>query len=195
MFTRTLLFAGGCALAFASPAAAAPGHCFDAAGQPIGPVYDTEAPDTRFITWVQARGGECRALRADEVTLYRGRPSDYPREYRQVEIETAPPSIAPGAPRSEPPGAVMTWEGDPAVARRLIVTHYQTRYPNLSVVDTGRVVQLETGGHWRIYETVYPDGTRRQVAIQMRPNRQYVLLESTGGGEWNRDRMIELDDE
>lgn len=65
MRAKLLVVAGGCALAFAAPAAAAPGQCFDAAAQPIGPIYDTEAPDTRFITWVQARGGECRALRME----------------------------------------------------------------------------------------------------------------------------------
>jgi len=193
MRTKLLLLAGGCALAFAAPVSAAPGHCFDSAGQPIGPVFDTESPDTRFTTWVQARGGECRALRADEVTLYRGRPSEYPMEYRRVEVPATPPQTVPGAPPSLPAETVTTWQGDPTVARRLIVMHYQTRYPNLTVTDTGRVVELSGGGHWRIYETVYADGSRRQVAVQMQSDRQYVLMESTQGGSWNQ-QVIELED-
>jgi hypothetical protein len=196
MRAKLLVLAGGCALAFAAPAAAAPGQCFDAAAQPIGPIYDTEAPDTRFITWVQARGGECRALRADEVTLYRGQPREYPSEYRRVEIETSPPQAAPGAPPAPPPplapGAVATWQGDPVVARRLIVMHYQPRQPNLTVTDTGRVLQF-ANGTWRVYETVYPDGSRRQVAVQMRADRQYVLVEQSEGGSWSR-QVIELEE-
>jgi hypothetical protein len=193
MKTKLLLLVGGCVLAFAAPAMAAPGHCFGTNGQPIGPVYDTERPDTAFITWVQARGGECRALRADEVTLLRARPGDYPTEYRRTEIQERPLDVAPGAPRSVPdagPPPTLAWQGDPMVARRLIVTHYQAAEPNLTVSDTGRVVALQQGGAWRIYETVYPDGSRRQVAVQLRPDRQYVLMESVDGGGWSR--TIEL---
>jgi hypothetical protein len=195
MKTKMILLAGGCVLAFAAPAAAAPGHCFSANGQPIGPVYDTERPDTAFITWVQARGGECRGLRADEVTLLRGRPDEYPTEYRRTEIQERPLDAAPGAPRSAPdaaPPPTLAWQGDPVVARRLIVTHYQTTAPNLTVSDTGRVVTLQQGGAWRIYETVYPDGSRRQVAVQLRPDRQYVLMENVDGGGWGR--AVELEE-
>src|SRR5215510_25636 len=107
MNTKLILLAGGCAIALASPAAAAPGHCFSASGQPIGPVYDTERPDTAFITWVQARGGECRGLRADEVTLLRGQPGQYPTEYRRTEvlIQERPLDVSPGAPRAVPDAA------------------------------------------------------------------------------------------
>lgn len=197
MKTKLLLLAGGCTLALAAPAAAAPGHCFNAAGQPVGPVYDTEQPNTQFITWVQARGGECRALRADEVTLYRGQRDEYPMEFRRTEIQERPLDASPSAPRSAPPPALapretVTWEGDPLMARRLIVTHYQATAPNLAVTDTGRVVSLQQGGAWRIYETVYPDGSRRQVAVQMRQDRQYVLMESVDGGGWSR--TIELEE-
>jgi hypothetical protein len=191
MRAKLLLLAGGCALAFATPAAAAPGQCFDAAAQPLGPIYDTEAPDTRFITWVQARGGECRALRADEVTLYRGQPREYPSDYRRVEIQTNPPRVAPGAPPALP-GTVTIWQGDPVAARRMIVMHYQPQSPNVTVTDTGQVLQFGSGT-WRIYETVYADGSRRQVAVQMRPDRQYVLVERTEGGAWSRQE-IELDE-
>jgi hypothetical protein len=196
MKTKLILLAGGCALAFATPAVAAPGHCFSASGQPIGPVYDTERPNTPFINWVQARGGECRALRADEVALHRGQPDDYPTEFRRTEIQERPIDVSPGAPRSvpdSPPPPRLAWQGDPVVARRLIVTHYQSAAPNLTVTDTGRVVALtQGGGAWRIYDTVYPDGSRRQVAVQMRPDRQYVLMESADGARWSQ--TIELED-
>ncbi len=196
MKAKLLLLAGGCTLALAAPAAAAPGHCFTASGQPIGPVYDTERPNTQFITWVQARGGECRALRADDVTLYRGQPDDYPTEFRRTQIQERPLDTAPGAPRSAPeaplpPGGTLTWQGDPLVVRRLIVTHYQSTVPNLTVTDTGRVVTLQPGGAWRIYETVYPDGSRRQVAVQMRPDQQYVLMERVDADRWSE--VIELE--
>jgi hypothetical protein len=85
----------------------------------------------------------------------------------------------------------LAWDGDPALARRLIVTHYQTTTPNLSVTDTGRVVALSGGSAWRIYETVYADGTRRQVAVQMRAPRQYVLMESTDGTRWSETVELE----
>jgi hypothetical protein len=44
---------------------------------------------------------------------------------------------------------------------------------------------MQQGGVWRIYETVYPDGGRRQVAVQMRPDRQYVLMEKSDGSNWS----------
>lgn len=192
--TRTLiLLAGACTLALAAPAVAAPGHCFTANGQPIGPVFDTERPDTQFNTWVQAQGGECRALRADEVTLYRGRTGEYPSEYRRTEIRERPLEAVPGAPRSvETAPPTVAWQGDPIVARRLIVTHYQTSTPALTVTDTGRVMALSNGGAWRIYETVYADGSRRQVAVQMRAPRQYLLMESADGNRWSE--TIELEE-
>jgi hypothetical protein len=193
MMTKSILLAGACTLALAAPAAAAPGHCFTADGRAIGPVYDTERPDTRFNTWVQAQGGECRALRADEVTLYRGRPDGYPSADRRAEVRERPLDAVPGAPRpveAAPPAVV--WEGDPIVARRLIVTHYQAGTPPLAVSDTGRVVALSDGGAWRIYETVYSDGSRRQVAVQMRAPRQYLLMESADGRIWSE--AIELED-
>ncbi len=192
MTTKLILLAGACTLALAAPATAAPGHCFNANGQPIGPVYDTERPDTQFNTWVQAQGGECRALRAEEVTLYRGRPADYPSEYRRTEIRERPLEAVPGAPRSvETAPPAVAWEGDPVVARRMIVTHYQSSTPNLTVTDTGRVVALSNGGAWRIYETVYADGSRRQVAVQMHAPRQYLLMESADGSRWSETVELE----
>lgn len=195
MKTKLFLLAGGCALALAAPAVAAPGHCFTANGQPVGPVYDTEQPDTPFLTWVQSRGGECRALRADEVTLYRGQRDEYPTEFRRTEIRERPMDVSPGAPRTVPdaaPPPSLAWQGDPMLVRRMIVTHYSTATPSLTVTDTGRVVALSQGGAWRIYETIYPDGTRRQVAVQMRSDRQYVLMESTDGSRWSE--AVELEE-
>lgn len=179
MRQKLFLLAGACALGLAAPAAAAPGQCFNAAAQPIGPVYDTEAPDTGFISWVQSRGGECRALRADEVTLDRGQPRGYPEEYR---VDRGPPAqVAPGAPPvPAPPSGSVTWEGDPALAQRLIVAYYQPQVRDVSVVDTGRVVSLSSGGYWRIYEMTSADGSRRQVAVRMQPDRRYVLIENDG---------------
>lgn len=192
MKPKTILLAGACTLALTAPAAAAPGNCFTANGQPIGPVYDTERPDTQFNTWVQAQGGECRALRADEVTLYRGRSADYPGEYRRSDTPGRPLEAVPGAPPSVEAPPAVAWEGDPLVARRLIVTHYRTAAPDLTVTDTGRVVALSSGGAWRIYETVYSDGSRRQVAVQMRAPRQYILMESADGRRWGE--TIELEE-
>lgn len=191
MKTKFFLFAGACMLALATPAAAAPGHCFTADGRPVGPVYDTERPDTQFNTWVQAQGGECRALRADEVTLHRGSPGEYPSEYRRTEIRERPLEAVPGAPRSVETRPALTWQGDPVVARRLIVTHYQPTAPNVTVTDTGRIVALNDGSAWRIYETVYPNGSRRQVAVQMRADRQYVLMENSDGRSWSETVVLE----
>lgn len=195
MKAKLIAIAGVSALALAAPAAAAPGHCFTASGQPIGPVFDTERPDTAFVTWVQARGGECRALRADEVTLYR-ESREYPREYRRVEVERRPVDVAPGAPRSAPelpppPTGTVMWEGDPAMAHRLIVTHYTAAGPVRTVVDTGQVIVLEPRGSWRIYETVHADGTRRRVAVQMRTEGRYVLMESRSGGGWSEAIVLQ----
>ena len=145
---------------------------------------------------MQARGGECRALRADEVTLYRGQRNTFPQEYRRGATDEPPAEVAPGAPRSVPavpPAGTVTWDGDPVIARQRIVTYYRTQQPNVGVTDTGRVVRMNDGGHWRIYETTYADGTRRQVAVQIRPNRQYVLMESTNGGGWSNEQ-IDLDE-
>ena len=195
MKTKLFLLAGGCALALAAPAVAAPGHCFTANGQQVGPVYDTEQPNTPFLTWVQSRGGECRALRADEVTLYRGQRDEYPNEFRRTEIQERPMDVSPGAPRTVPdaaPPPSLAWQGDPTLVRRMIVTRYSGAAPSLSVTDTGRVVALTQGGAWRIFETIYPDGTRRQVAVQMRSDRQYVLMESTDGSRWSE--AVELEE-
>ena len=57
------------------------------------------------------------------------------------------------------------------------------------MTNTGRVVQMSDGAYWRVYETTYADGTRRQVAVQVRPNHQYVLMESTTGGGWSDERI------
>ena len=116
MRTRFLLLAGACALGVSVPAWAAPGQCFDSTGAARGPVYDTETPDTRFVNWIQSRGGECRALRADEVTLYRGQRNDYPRDYGRGTTDAPPVDVAPGAPRSVPaipPAGTVTWDATP----------------------------------------------------------------------------------
>jgi hypothetical protein len=177
-----LAIAGACAIGLAAPAAAAPGQCFDAAAHPVGPIYDTESPDVGFIDWVQARGGACRALRADEVQLDRGRA--YPRDYLSA---TSPPSdVAPGAARSvpppvpAPPSREVIWEGDPTLARQLILAYYEPLGNRVNVVDTGRMVRLSVGGTWRVYDLVNADGSRREVAVRMRPDRTYLLIENDG---------------
>ena len=175
----------GTALVVPSTSSAAPGHCFDSRGRAIGSVYDTETPDTRFVTWVQARGGECRALRADEVALHRNRAAAYPPDYRSARREPAPAAPAP---------RTVTWDGDPAVAQRLVVTHYRAQQPNLVVTDTGRVAQLSNGDYARIYETVYSDGTRREVAVQLRSGRQYVMMERIDGTAWSPSIDLDYDE-
>ncbi|MCW5771439.1 MAG: hypothetical protein KIT16_07390 [Rhodospirillaceae bacterium] len=175
MRSTLLALAGAGTLAFALPAHAAPGQCFDAAAQAIGPVYDTETPDTGFINWVQARGGECRALRADEVTL-NGQRRGSSREYRS-QLDSPPSDIAPGAPRSTDSA---TWNGDPLLARRLLLAYYQPQRGSIAVVDTGRLVRLSSGGSWRLYDVIDANGAHRSVAVRMEPNRRYLLVEQDG---------------
>jgi hypothetical protein len=50
------------ALAFATPALAGPGQCYDAYGRPVGPVYDTDYPNYNFINAVIRRGGSCTGV-------------------------------------------------------------------------------------------------------------------------------------
>jgi len=58
---RKIALAAGLAGALfaAAPAFAGPGQCYNAYGRPVGPVYDTDRPNYRFLNSVMRRGGTC----------------------------------------------------------------------------------------------------------------------------------------
>ncbi len=182
---------GASALALAAPASAAPAHCFDSFGAPVGPTYDGAAPDQAWISWIYQRGGSCRELRADEVALYEARRLDYPREFRP---NTAPPrSDADGDPpvRHSQPPADVTWTGDPSYAARLVSFAYAERgKPEGRVVDTGRMVMAADGG-WRVYRIEWENGDHVFVAVARRPDNAYMAMESRDGmGNWSTSVML-----
>jgi hypothetical protein len=186
MRSRSLGWAGALIFAAAlpaAPAAAAPAHCFDSFGAPLGPTFDTVYPDYNWIRWVQDRGGSCRALRAEEVEFFRARALEYPPEYTG--------SVAPGAPpsnvlRSRPPTtATSVWLGDTARAAELLTIAYAERgRPTAAVIDTGRLI-YRTDGVWRVYDVSWSGGYRRQIAVHMRPSREYFAIESDDGAGWS----------
>jgi len=61
---RTLAVAAAVTLSagLATPALAGPGQCYDAYGRPVGPVYDTDRPNYRFLDSVVRRGGTCTGM-------------------------------------------------------------------------------------------------------------------------------------
>jgi hypothetical protein len=74
------------ALCFAAPALASPGQCYDAYGRPVGPVYDTDRPNYRFINSVIRRGGSCTGVRSDydaSPNYYYSPKRQYNRHYRR----------------------------------------------------------------------------------------------------------------
>jgi hypothetical protein len=193
MRTRSLGVASALALClavpFGAPASAAPAHCFDSFGAPFGPNFDTNAPNPDWIRWVQARGGTCRVLRPEELDIFRARVLDYPPEY------TA--NAAPGAPptgptlRSQPPStATSVWLGNTArAAELLVITYGQRGRPAAVVADTGRVL-YRSDGVWRVFDVSWHDGYRRQIAVHMRPSREYFAIESDGGEGWSAAFLI-----
>jgi hypothetical protein len=40
-------------------------------------------------------------------------------------------------------------------------------------------------GVWRIYDVTWRDGYRRQVAVHMRPSREYYAIEADDGENWS----------
>jgi hypothetical protein len=185
MRTKTLGVASALALAFAAPlatpAAAAPAHCFDMFGAAIGPTYDTAYPNQHWIEWVYARGGTCRTLARDEAVYFTRRPLGYPAEYT-VTIAPAAPPAAPPVLTYQPPSSVSVWIGNPARAAELVTFAYAERgRPVTLVSDTGRVI-YRADGAWRIYDVAWRDGYRRQVAVQMRSSRDYYAIEDDGDG-------------
>jgi hypothetical protein len=183
MRIESLGFASAFALALgiAAPASAAPAHCFDMFGAAIGPTYDTMAPNHHWIEWVHARGGTCRTLSGDEYVFHTARPLGYPAEYLAVVTPAAPPSLY-----AQPPVSTTTvWLGDTARAAELVTFAYANRgRPVTIVTDTGRVI-ARADGMWRIYEVTWRDGFRRQVAVHMRPTREYFAIEADDGENWS----------
>ena len=47
------------AIGLAAPASAGIGQCYEPYGVPVGPAYDTDHPNYRFIESVIRRGGSC----------------------------------------------------------------------------------------------------------------------------------------
>ncbi len=193
MRTKQLVFASALALGVAAPLASAgavPAHCFDMFGAAIGPTYDTAAPNNHWILWVHARGGTCRTLQPDEVVFHSQRPLGYPSEYLLTIAPAAPPVVvtptAPPVLSSQPPStATSVWLGDTARAAELITFAYANRgRPVTMVSDTGRVI-YRADGVWRIYDVTWRDGFRRQVAVHMRPTREYFAIEADDGENWS----------
>lgn len=189
MRITSLGFASALALAIsaplAAPAGAAPAHCFDMFGAAIGPGFDTTLPNQHWIGWVQARGGTCRMLQPDEVVYLSARPLGYPAEYVTTLAPAAPPS-APPVLSSQPPTTVTSvWLGDSVRAAELVTIAYADRGRPVTIVsDTGRVI-YRADGVWRVYDVTWRDGYRRQVAVHMRPNREYYAIEADDGETWN----------
>ena len=184
-----LLIAGALAgAALAAPAHAASARCFDSFGAPVGPTFDTLYPNYHWIQWVQARGGACRAMTPDDVSLYGARVLDYPAAYTaslDPDRRAAPPPPA-GELHSQPPTqAQSVWLGDTTRAAELI-THSvaQRGRPAVTVADTGRVI-YRTDGVWRVYDLTWADGDRRQIAVHMRPETGYFAIESNSGENWS----------
>ncbi len=181
MRNKAIALAGVLGLGFAAPAMAAPAHCFDMFGAAVGPTYDTDAANGHWIDWVHARGGTCRTLQYDEAVYFSRRPIGYPAEYLVTVAPAAPPTIAvPSAPPLARP-----WRGDSARAAELVTFAYADRgRPVTTVYDTGRVLD-RADGVWRIYEVTWGDGFRRQVAVNMRPTRDYYAIEAEDGENWS----------
>jgi hypothetical protein len=188
MRTRSLGFAGALAVGIAAsagaPASAAPAHCFDSFGAPLGPAFDTVYPDYNWIRWVQDRGGSCRALRPEEIAFFRARALDYPPEYLATLRPAAPPSA--GVLHSQPPTMeTSVWLGDTARAAELLTISFARRgRPTAAVFDTGRVI-YRADGVWRVYDVAWSDGHRRQIAVHMRPSREYFAIESDDAEGWS----------
>ena len=182
-----LVLAGALAgAALTAPANAAPARCYDSFGAPVGPTFDTQAPNHHWIQWVQTRGGNCRAMTPDDAALYGARVLDYPAEYTaSLERDRGPPPPA-GELRSRPPSDVTSvWLGDTGRAAALITASVANRgRPALTVTDTGRVI-YRTDGVWRIYVVAWADGDRRQMAVHMRPESGYFAMESHTGENWS----------
>jgi len=169
-----------CAAALASPVQAAPAHCFDMFGAAIGPNYDTQAPNHHWIEWVHARGGSCRTLQRDEFVFHSIRPLGYPAEYLATVTPAAPPTVLYAQPPS-----TSVWRGDAGRAAELVTIAFAQRgRPVTMVTDTGRVI-YRADGVWRIYDVVWRDGYRRQVAVHMRPDREYFAIESDDDESWS----------
>lgn len=190
MNTKSLGIAGALALLvappLAAPAAAAPAHCFDMFGAAIGPTYDTAAANPHWIEWVHARGGTCRTLAHDEAVYLSARPLGYPAEYTMRVVPAAPPSVGPPVLHSQPPSTTTSvWLGDAGRAAELVTYAYAQRgRPVTLVTDTGRVL-YRADGVWRIYDVTWRDGYRRQVAVHMRPSRDYYAIEADDGESWS----------
>lgn len=188
---RTKLLGFASALMFAAPLAAtaeaAPAHCFDMLGAAVGPSYDTTLPNHHWIEWVHARGGTCRTLQHHEVAFYSARPLGYPAEYALTVTPAAPPSAAgPPVLHSQPPSTITSvWLGDSARAAELVTIAYAQRGRPVAIVsDTGRAI-YGADGVWRIYDVAWRDGYRRQVAVHMRPTRDYYAIEADDGESWS----------
>ena len=184
MRTKSLGYASALALAFAAPlaapAAAAPARCFDMFGAAIGPTYDTSYANSNWIEWVHARGGTCRTLQSDEVAFHGARPLGYPAEYAFNVTPAAPPEL-----RAPPASTTYVWSGNPVRAAELVTYAYAERgRPVTTVADSGRVIH-RADGVWRIYDVTWGDGYRRQVAVHMRPSRDYFAIEADDGENWS----------
>jgi len=174
----------GIAAPLAAPAEAAPAHCYDMFGAAVGPSFDTTLPNQHWIGWVQAHGGTCRILEPGETAFFSAHPLGYPDEYL-VTVRPSAPLSAPPTLSYQPPSSISVWLGDTARAAELVTFAYAERgRPVTMVSDTGRVI-YRADGVWRIYDVTWRDGYRRQVAVQMKPNREYYAIEADDGESWS----------
>ena len=194
MRIKSLGLAGALALGLtaplAGPAAADPAHCFDSFGAAIGPTFDTAVPNHDWIGWVQASGGTCRVLQPHEIAFFEARQLDYPPEYKMSLAPAAPPTQPPSLSSQPPTTTTSVWLGDTARAAELVTFAYAERGRPVAVVsDTGRLL-YRTDGVWRVYDVTWRDGYRRQVAVHMRPNREYFAIEADDGESWSAATFI-----
>lgn len=184
----TRIAAAALTLALAGEAGAVPAQCFWQ-GQPYGPVYRTEDPNSNpWVFWVQRRGGTCRPITHFEAQIYtKQRPQVYPPEYH------AGRDYRPGYPQQPPPGdADENWLGDPNRAAYLLSQWLaQQGRAFAQVRDTGRVEYIYDRT-WRIFVARWADGSRARIAVRYsrRQGGTYLAMQSYGGGAWGEPQPI-----
>jgi hypothetical protein len=166
----------------ASAASAGPGQCFDFAGQPIGPVYDTDHPNYHWLEWVQARRGTCSRIKFAQADALRARGLTYPPHYY------AGGPTTPGRPGGYTPpstGPDTGWHGDTNHARRLAARWYfQNRGAQARVWDRGETFHMHDRA-WHIFYISGYDGQRTRMAVRLRRSGGYAAMISTDGYNWS----------
>ncbi len=194
-FSLTLL-AAALGLGFASEASAQAAQCFNANGQPYGPVFRMENPSPGWIEWVRDRhGGICRAIGEFERGSLEKRPQFYPQDYLAWQARFRPGTPPGYYPRPGQPGYDVDerdWRGDSYRASYLAAQWLaQQGRPYAQVVDTGRAEFLYDR-QWRIFFARWADGSRARLAVRYsrREGGTYLVMQSYGGGAWSQPQPI-----